>query len=211
MRERDNQRRKVYSAELCIRDKRSEKYGKYLQVGGSIQSSQVYVNKLLESAWLSRRWNVQNLDVIPGGGARGGRYEIRLAKWARCEAVILHELAHALLQRTVPSAAPHGPEFAAIFHYLVKQVFGKEVADELKAGFKRYKVRIRRNVIPKPQLQSRGAIKREKRKQSYEPLGAYEMSKLKEWLEQAIKAQEFGPVGSTARNDARKVLRHLSK
>ena len=162
MRDRDNQRTRLYKAESVIRKSQSEKYAKYLD--GSIPSCQEYVNALLKTAWFSRRWMVKHVNVKSGKGARGGIGGISLGKWARCEAVILHELAHNLVPRTCLDAAAHGPEFAGVFHYLVQQVMGKEEADKLKASFKLNKVKMNRKAIPKPDYISDRRQEAEKRK-----------------------------------------------
>lgn len=205
MRDRDNQRRRLYAAEQVIRKSQSNKYAKYLD--GSIPSCQEYVNAILKTAWFSRRWMVKFIPVASGKGARGGVNGIRLGKWARCEAVILHELAHALVPRTCPNASAHGPEFAGVFHYLVQQVMGKEEADKLKASFKLNKVKINRKAIPRPDYISERRQEAEKRMKKYEPLDNTTSIILRTYLERAINSGMFGEAGSKARNDARKVLR----
>ncbi len=55
--------------------------------------------------------------------------------WALRELVVLHELAHYLVHCTVPSAQPHGAEFASAFHFLVQELLGTEVAWLLSVAF----------------------------------------------------------------------------
>jgi len=205
MRDRDNQRSRLYAAEIVIRKSQSKKYAKYLN--GSIPSCQEYVNAILETAWFSRRWLVKFIPVASGKGARGGINGLRLGKWARCEAVILHELAHALVPRTTPNASAHGPEFAGVFHYLVQQVMGKEEADKLKASFKLNKVKMNRRAIPKPQWISNRKQEAAKRFERNQALDNTASIVLQTYLLRAINSGMFGEVGSKARNDARRVLR----
>ena len=205
MRDRDNQRRRLYTAEIVIRKSQSDKFAKYLD--GSIPSCQEYVNAILKTAWFSRRWMVKYIPVTSGRGARGGINGMRLGKWARCEAVILHELAHALVPRTCPNASAHGPEFAGVFHYLVQQVMGRGEANKLKTSFKLNKVKMNRKAIPKPYYISDRRQEAEKRKKKYEPLDNTTSIILRTYLERAINSGMFGEVGSKQRNDARRVLR----
>jgi len=209
MRDRDNQRTRLYKAESVIRKSQSDKYAKYLD--GSIPSCQEYVNALLKTAWLSRRWMVKYVQVKSGKGARGGINGMSLGKWARCEAVILHELAHNLVPRSCPTASAHGPEFAGVFHYLVQQVMGKEEALKLKASFKENKVRMNRKAIPSPQFISERKQETERRKYKSEALDKTALVILRTYFERAVKSGLLGEVGSKSRNDARKILRQLSK
>ena len=209
MRDRDNQRTRLYTAESVIRKSQSDKYAKYLD--GSIPSCQEYVNALLKTAWFSRRWMVRHVNVKSGKGARGGISGISLGKWARCEAVILHELAHNLVPRTCLDAAAHGPEFAGVFHYLVQQVMGKEEASKLKASFKENKVRMNRKAIPSPQFISETKQEAERRKYKSQALDKTALLILRTYFERAVKSGMLGEVGSKSRNDARKILRQLSK
>jgi putative metallohydrolase (TIGR04338 family) len=209
MRDRDNQKARLYKAESVIRKSQSEKYAKYLD--GSIPSCQEYVNAVLKTAWFSRRWMVKYVNVKSGKGARGGINGIRLGKWARCEAVILHELAHNLVPRSCPNASAHGPEFAGVFYYLVQQVMGKEEALKLKASFKENKVRMNRKAIPKPDYISNARQEAEKRKTKYQALDNTHVIILRTYFERAVNSGMFGEVGSKSRNDARKILRQLKK
>jgi len=209
MRDRDNQRTRLYKAESVIRKSQSDKYAKYLD--GSIPSCQEYVDAILKTAWFSRRWMVKHVNVKSGKGARGGIGGISLGKWARCEAVILHELAHNLVPRSSPYAAAHGPEFAGVFHYLVQQVMGKEEALKLKASFKENKVRMNRKAIPSPQFISERKQETERRKYKSQALDKTALVILRTYFERAVKSGMLGEVGSKSRNDARKILRQLSK
>lgn len=209
MRDRDNQRTRLYKAESVIRKSQSDKYAKYLD--GSIPSCQEYVNALLKTAWFSRRWMVKYVNVKSGKGARGGINGMSLGKWARCEAVILHELAHNLVPRSCPTASAHGPEFAGVFHYLVQQVMSKEEALKLKASFKENKVRMNRKAIPSPQFISERKQETERRKYKSQALDKTALILLRTYFERAVKSGLLGEVGSKSRNDARKILRQLSK
>jgi putative metallohydrolase (TIGR04338 family) len=207
MRDRDNQKARLYKAESVIRKSQSEKYAKYLD--GSIPSCQEYVNVILKTAWFSRRWMVKHVNVKSGKGARGGINGMSLGKWARCEAIILHELAHNLVPRSCPNASAHGPEFAGVFHYLVQQVIGKEEALKLKASFKENKVRMNRKAIPSPQFISERKQETERKKIKYEALDKTALLLLRTYFERAVSSGMLGEVGSKSRNDARKILRQL--
>lgn len=205
---RDNQKRRLYLAELPLRDINVSKYAKHLD--GTITGCQKYVNAIVSHAWFRRRWGTIHIEVEAGKGARGGSGVIRLAKWARNEVVILHEITHNL----VPSSryAAHGPEFAGVFQFLVTQVMGKEYGAKLKKSYKENRVRSNRKALPKPdtKVKSMYELAAAKREAKREPLSYYERDQLTKLLDRGIKAGQFGLAGSKSRNDARKVLRQIS-
>lgn len=120
---RDNQKGKVYTAESILPRR---------QIGdASLEAVTAYVRRVEASvAWskLLARSGLQpvTLEVRPGDGcswARGGRFRLTLPRWARQEAVVLHEMAHA----ATPGASHNWP-FAAAFLSLVQTFMGKEAA-----------------------------------------------------------------------------------
>lgn len=119
----------------------------------SVAATQAYVDAIRTSAQFQRRWGFKSLTVVAnwGGTSRGGGGVLHMAPAHRVnEAIILHEVAHNLV--SYHKYAPHGPEFAAVFHELVKLFMGKTAAADLRAAFvaKRVKYFGDRPMVPKP-------------------------------------------------------------
>lgn len=133
---RDSQKGKVYNAESILPRR---------QIGdASLEAVTAYVRRV-EASTTWRKLLLRSgllpvvLEVRPGNGcswARGGRFRLTLPQWARSEAVVLHEMAHA----ATPGAGHNWP-FAAAFLSLVQTFMGKEAAKVLKASFKECRVK----------------------------------------------------------------------
>ena len=85
-----------------------------------------YVAELIDSDWWAERW--PQVETIPVAETRSGRFggyaveqtgEIRLARGALHEPVVLHEIAH-----VVTPGAGHGPAFVAALLALVRARLG---------------------------------------------------------------------------------------
>jgi putative metallohydrolase (TIGR04338 family) len=87
-----------------------------------------YVAELIDSDWWAEHW--PHIDSIPVAATRSGRVvgyavsgpatgEIRLARRALREPVVLHEIAH-----VVTPGAGHGPAFVAALLALVRERLG---------------------------------------------------------------------------------------
>lgn len=141
---RDSQREKLYRAEIeGLKDFR----GREFETIGEVEA---YYRDLLRQVWFGRTFGrtVRAVKVYDGRGRRSACHRgtingcamICLPRWSRFEAVVLHELAHAL----VPSAdcfAPHGREFAEKFLRLVRNRLGPDAECSLKAAFKKHHVK----------------------------------------------------------------------
>jgi putative metallohydrolase (TIGR04338 family) len=162
--------RKLYKAET------NEYIGYVVEVPASTKQCKAYMEKVVSYEWFTARWRISTPSYVEGnaplvGDGRARRnacwdansYEIKLPQWARTEAVILHEMAHWIVDRaTVPREdgqgfwrpqydrdhAAHGIEFAAVFLELVRLQLGAEATKALKDG---YKVkRVKRDKQPQP-------------------------------------------------------------
>jgi len=87
-------------------------------------------------------------DVTDGRGRRRacavGSCEIRMPVWSRTELIVLHELAHIMINREHgdrDTIASHGWQFCAAYLRLVLHVMGRQHHDALKASFKAHRVR----------------------------------------------------------------------
>jgi len=195
----DNQRSRVYGAELSISDKKyqsklgkkmlqpqkirelysadtNEYIGSVVEVPASTKQCKAYMEKVVSYEWFTARWHISTPSWVEGNAPRVGDgrarrkacwdascYEIKLPHWARTEAVILHEMAHWIVDRaTVPREdnrgfwrpqydtdhAAHGKEFAAVLLELVRLQLGAEATTALKKAYKMLKVK--RDKQPQP-------------------------------------------------------------
>ena len=138
----DSQKTKLYRSEHRFRlqfwrDTGEPKFG-------SIEEAQKYVDKLLASAWITKRWGKQeSVTVIHRERKSCTAYKwdriIKLSKWGWCPVVVLHELAHILH----PSyyGRPHGRYFARTLLELITWQFGNDARKILKSLFKSSKVK----------------------------------------------------------------------
>ena len=141
MRRRDSQRSKVYRAERVLDSFDNQRFECTKEI-------REFINKIVNETWFKVYFRpIETIDIRDGRGrlAAGGdrrKYGVFLTmpKWSRKTWVILHELAHGL--QPVASAA-HGPEFCAIFVYLVKQAMGAKAAGALCESFRKHRVDFR--------------------------------------------------------------------
>lgn len=126
-----------------------------------ISHVQAYVDKLTGSAWFERRWPFASRDGIEvnDGRARrsayGCRGEIGLPRTQRHEAIILHEVAHAITWDVPPW---HGPKWARAYLELVRRQMGDEAWRLLRDGFRKKNVRYTPYRDPRLSEHRRGAV-----------------------------------------------------
>ena len=122
----------VYAAEDAALDRR----GRVFRDLGEVRA---YVAELVDSDWWAERW--PQIETIPVGETRSGRFggyaveqtgEIRLARRAWREGVVLHEIAH-----VVTPGAGHGPPFVAALLALVRERLGFHAYGALLAELRR--------------------------------------------------------------------------
>ena len=98
-----------------------------------------YVIDLIDTEWWAERW--PHIEAIPVGETRSGRFggyavegtgEIRLARRALREPVVLHEVAH-----VITPGAGHGPAFLAALVALVRERLGFHAYGALVAELRR--------------------------------------------------------------------------
>ncbi len=138
MKNRDNQKARVYAAERILQDHKSS------MKPMTIPECQKFVNRILARKTIIKVYGKRYIAVEAGKGggrARGNYYSgrvISLGVWARQPAVILHEIAHHLAGLD----AEHGPHYAAVMLKLVRQVLGKEAYEKLLGSYAYHRVRI---------------------------------------------------------------------
>ena len=135
---RDTQKAKLYRAENTVARGIEWK---------TLDEIEAFLTKLVNSRRFEKRFKLQHKGnrkspiLRPGFGARratGGFWMITLPRLARCQRVVLHELAHC-----VTNGAKHGPDFAKAFHDLVSMSMGRETARALRVAYKQERVRMR--------------------------------------------------------------------
>lgn len=135
---RDSQRKRLYDAERATT---------MWNVGfvSDIHLLREYVKKITASKWFAKHYPYYHnigIEVKDGRCCRFARGSTRgyiiMPRWSRFQLVILHEIAHVV---THCSVAFHGREFAKVFLNLVKHFMGTAAYVELKASFKKHRVK----------------------------------------------------------------------
>jgi putative metallohydrolase (TIGR04338 family) len=144
---RDSQRQKVYSAE-------NEAFAGFKQ--RDVSTATKYEQRLrdiLRSKWMRDNYpsapsqlKVEYSDMMNGANANAWR--IRTGANSMQEAVLIHELAHVvhsnLRERDKWDHVSHGRQYTDIYQKLVRRFLGAEAYKLLRAGFRKYKVKVGR-------------------------------------------------------------------
>lgn len=142
MRERDQQRARVYKAERVT----LANMGKPLP---SVSDVERYVKRVFAMKRVREAFPTMRANWLPSiGDGRGRRAAcgweggIKIPLWARTEWVVVHELAHTITRRVYGcNVAGHGWQFCAVYLKLVLYAMGREAHDALKADFKKCRVK----------------------------------------------------------------------
>ena len=141
MKQRDNQRARVYKAERILQDHKSS------MKPMTIDDCQKFVNRVLARKTIINIYGKRYIAVERGKGggrASGTVYSgrvITLGVWARQPVVILHEIAHHLAGLD----AEHGPHFVSVMLKLVRSVLGKDAYETLLGSYAYNRVRVEGN------------------------------------------------------------------
>lgn len=149
-RPRDSQRQKIYSSER--RAFPDMAMGRLGATWTDFEDAVRWVRKVQASAWWRKRYpEITPGTLVVGKANRGahceaGGHRINLSRWAYREEVILHEMAHVIVERTYAvgrrhEVTWHGWEFAKTFLELVERFLGKEHAARLRDEFRKNGVR----------------------------------------------------------------------
>ena len=161
---RDYQRKKVYAAEAEFR---SSWKGTHFE---TLHELRDYVKAVTTSPWWQSVSTTRDIRVLDGRGRRKAcawwnpktshldedcRYTIAMPKWARCEQITLHELAHILsvTERDFPifpsgwkdgdhPVSPHGRNFCKANMQLIEVSAGRRVRSELRSFYIKHRVSI---------------------------------------------------------------------
>lgn len=143
-RTRDSQRSKVYAAQRVLRP--------FSRNTMTFAECEQYLARVMASRWFRNRYGDHYAVSLIDRGDRGGsatswgsaKGHINLPSWARCEWVLLHELAHNVTTfRWGYQSAGHGWQFCSVYLDLVRHFLGAEAHDALKTSFDGNKVRYR--------------------------------------------------------------------
>jgi putative metallohydrolase (TIGR04338 family) len=209
-RPRDSQRSRLYKAEHVLL-----MYGE--NAFGSNTDTQRWVDRVLGERWFRSRWQLPTLPVTPGRGGTatswGGR--ITVGPTARNPGIVLHEIAHEIIRVTPRGPyASHGPEFASVLLFLVRQVMGPAQANELRLAFVRERVRHRAGwVVPAPRydVPTQSTVQAAARREAARPVTRAEALAADDVLRRLVRAGKFGPAGSATRNHALETARTLTR
>lgn len=164
---KDAQKSKVYKAE---QDFLRPSHSTYV---GDIFDCQSFVTKVLRRAYVQKHYGAYDGIIVKGVPKKyrwAHAYPIRriievgignASKWARTDAVLLHEIAHVLAYDRY-GVCSHGWQFAATFLDLVRNVMGKEAADALKKGYRHCGVKFREPRKRKPMDPAKKAAQAER-------------------------------------------------
>jgi putative metallohydrolase (TIGR04338 family) len=227
---RDSQKSKLYKAEaaldawrgphhgILLKDLRTSSgvHGKY----SSIEGCQEYVDNLTKQRWFQSRWGQRRIEVrlkVYGSASGFTSGHICLPPWARCERVILHEVAHTL---TASRHAAHGPEFAAVFLTLVDNHMGRHIGTALRKSFAAKKVKYRTGMALVPKPGTRTVITKTERVEKAKEKDAKLQAERTNYgrtthaastIRAHVQAGLFGPPGSKPRVHALATARLLEK
>lgn len=210
--QRDSQRKRLYDAERSVYTMEQTIPNDMLQI---------FVDEVMDKRAILSRWGRRHLVVrLARGGGRvwDGLPYIDLGVVARCEWVILHEIAHQLTPETY---ADHGPEFAGIYLFLVKTVLGPTEATRLREAMRVHKVRISNRALPEASSHSvteirerqqtkkaAARLRANKERFQTEQISMDDLTAARQALESVLPILE---VGSTDRNYVLGALRTLKK
>ena len=131
---RDNQRAKLYRAER-------ESLREHGCTFKDLKEVNKYIDRILRSSYWKKLHGSSHMEVRDGRGRRSAcafdRQTIALPKWARSDVIILHELAHTVVNFNYKKVADHGREFAKEYLGLVKRFMGREYYLILKESYKK--------------------------------------------------------------------------
>ncbi len=128
---RDTQKEKFYRAERGV-------FGYWEDDSATLEDlreAQQYANRVTSSkVWL--QLGGPRFVLVKDGRSRRraamvGATAIAVPRWARQEAMILHELTHILMFRLDKKAAYHGPQYVLMFRVLVESMLGLDKRLEL--------------------------------------------------------------------------------
>jgi hypothetical protein len=208
VRPRDTQRERVYRAERAAA---AEIDGQFWHQTIPNQRLQGFVDDVLTRKAIQSRWGRRYIDV---GLKRGGRAlahgssRITLPLGGRNQWVVLHEIAHCL---TPDRYAPHGPEFAGVYLFLVRTVIGADAGKALLKHQRKQRVRRSTAAIPEP---SRTVVTKTERVQrertaASRPGTPDERRAAAALIRREVKAGRFGPPGRKPRTHALATARAL--
>jgi hypothetical protein len=126
---RDFQRQKIYDSDRQFR----RKYKSELKFYKNLSEIQIFLNEILANKWF-KKFNIKHIHVYcsKGNVAYGwleDNYTIamKLPKWSKNQATILHEIAHGICDRIYfdRDIAPHGIEYADMYLNLIFHILGE--------------------------------------------------------------------------------------
>jgi putative metallohydrolase (TIGR04338 family) len=203
---RDNQRQRLYNAGTALNEGWGAKIGK-----GTLSECQAYVDALCNARWFQSRWGKRSIEVRQKTHGNATGYfngHICMPPWARTPYVVLHEVAHVLCP---PSYANHGPEYAALLLFLVKQHLGEEAGRLLRESFSANKVSYRTGVKSIPSASrpvvTKQQVQEKKRTEANRPVSPREAQQVADTLRRMARLGHLGESGGKLRTYALMIAR----
>jgi putative metallohydrolase (TIGR04338 family) len=163
-RSRDFQRSKVYKSEaLCWGNGVTKIHHNSVRTLETLPEMALYVLRILQNPELRKLYGAHLEDPIEVGDGRGtrrpyafGTHKITIPKWARTNAIVIHEVAHVLNNRChrLPSVneytarihaadySPHGAAYTRVYLDIVKAMMGEQASKDLRKSFDAAKVKV---------------------------------------------------------------------
>ena len=144
VRERDQQRSKLYAAEVVLKPFQSPLL--------TVTDVETFVKKVWTSERVKKSFpkavvRGSEPKVKDGRGRRnacGGVHSISIPLWARNSWVVVHELSHTITQREFGfRVAAHGWQFCHVFLKLTLYAMGREAHDALYKQFRKDRVKFK--------------------------------------------------------------------
>lgn len=207
---RDTQRQRCYDAESAIQTGADPKLR-------NLADMQAFIDKVTEARWFQSRWGRISVEVRAGQrhtrAVSYGRV-LHIPLWAREEEILLHELAHTLTSHRVGShiVSWHGPEFAGVLLFLVKNVMGLDAWEKLRKSFKEHRVRFNNKCIPPAKsysVRTKTQVAAAARARSNRPVSLSEIVAATDVLRRAARQGAFGETGRKPRTHALSTARAL--
>lgn len=163
-RPRDHQRSRVYKSEThCWGQGIKRVSHNSVRILETLPELAVFVLKILRNPELHKLYGSHMEDPVEVGDGRGtrrpyafGTHKITMPKWARTNAVVIHEVAHVINNRChrLPSvnaytaaikagdASSHGSTYTRVYLDIVKALMGEDAFMDIRKSFGEFKVKV---------------------------------------------------------------------
>lgn len=178
---------------------------------GDNAAAQEWVTRVTAERWFKTRFKPLRITVGVGRNNNGRSYgygSITVSPSGRNAPVLLHEITHkalaAIARERGETYASHGPQFCALYLFLVEHVMGAEAADTLRDAYRRHRVRFfdTSGVVPrKPRFEVATQLEERQRRRRIEqsPPSPREVAAAADVIRRLVAQGGFGDSGRKPR------------